>query len=138
MIRADAHLPEFHRGAPPQLPVLVAATGNVTIATGLNAGDVVDGITLAAGDRVLLPAQTTGSQNGIYVAGVTPARTFDMAEGVAAWGALIFVIAGTANGGKLFKNTNAALPTIDGTALTFTELTSSAALGARTFAFFGG
>lgn len=121
-IRLDAHLPDFHRGAPPQLPVRLAATANVTIATGLNAGDTIDGKTLAAGDRILLPVQSTGSQNGVYIAGVTPARSFDMAEGVAAWGSVIYVIDGTANGGKLFVNTNLTLPTIDTTALTFTSL----------------
>jgi hypothetical protein len=40
---------------------------NITIATDLEAGDVVDGVTLAAGMRVLVNGQTTQSQNGIYV-----------------------------------------------------------------------
>jgi hypothetical protein len=123
-IRADAHKPEFHRAAPPQLPVRVATTANITIATALNNGDTIDGVTLATGDRVLVKDQSTGSQNGVYIAGVTPARAFDMAEGVAAYGAVIYVVDGTANGGKLFKNTNTTVPTIDTTALTFTEFSS--------------
>jgi len=122
-IRLDAHKPEFHRAVPPQLPVRVASTANLTIATGLNAGDTVDGVTLAAGDRVLVKDQSTGSQNGVYIAGVTPARAFDMEEGVAAYGAIIYVVAGTANGGKTFRNTNTTVPTIGSTALTFADYT---------------
>lgn len=126
-IRSDAHLPQFHRGVPPQLPVRVATTAAVTIATALNAGDSIDGVTLADGDRVLVKNQSTGAENGIWITGSTPARSFDMAEGVAAWGAVIYVIDGTTNGGKLFRNTNTTLPTIDTTALTFTEVAASSA-----------
>jgi len=122
LIRSDAHGPEFHRKAPPQLPVLVATTANIAIATALNAGDAIDGVTLADGNRVLVKNQSTGSQNGIYIVGPTPSRAFDMAEGLAAWGAVIYVIAGTANGGSLWVNTNTSLPTIDTTALTFATL----------------
>lgn len=43
--------------------VRVATTGNITL-TGLQ---TVDGIALAAGDRVLVKNQTTKAQNGIYV-----------------------------------------------------------------------
>ncbi len=34
-----------------------------------------DGVTLVKGDRVLLPRQTTGSQNGIYVVGIVATGT---------------------------------------------------------------
>jgi hypothetical protein len=106
----------------------VASTANVTIATGLNAGDSIDGVTLAAGDRVLLKNQSTGAENGVYVAGATPARAFDMLEGVAAYGAVIYVVAGTANGGHTFANTNTTVPTIDTTALTFTDFIAKSVL----------
>jgi hypothetical protein len=124
-IRADAHGPEFNRGAPPQLPVRAATTASITISTALNNGDSLDGLTLATGDRVLVKNQSTGSQNGIYIVGVVPVRSFDMSEGVAAWGAIINVIAGTANAATLWRNTNATLPTIDTTALTFVQIASS-------------
>jgi hypothetical protein len=51
----------------------VATTGNVNLANALEAGDVVDGVTLVAGDRVLVRAQSTSSQNGIYVVQATGA-----------------------------------------------------------------
>jgi hypothetical protein len=45
----------------------VATTGNVDLSNALEAGDTVDGVTLAAGDRILVKSQSTTSQNGIYV-----------------------------------------------------------------------
>jgi hypothetical protein len=61
-------------------PVRVASTANVAIASGLEAGDTVDGITLVAGDRVLLKNQTAPEENGIYVAVASGAasRSSDM------------------------------------------------------------
>lgn len=47
---------------------------NVTLATGLNAGDTVDGLTVAADELYLLVGQTDPKNNGIYVAGTSPAR----------------------------------------------------------------
>jgi hypothetical protein len=122
-IRADAHGPEFLRKMPPQLPVRLATTANIT----LSAPQTIDGVAAVAEDRVLVKNQTTGSQNGVYIvkAGAW-ARAFDMEEGVAAWGAVILVIAGTANGGKLFRNTNVTVPTIGTTALTFVEIATGA------------
>ena len=51
----------------------VATAANVDLSTALEAGDTVDGVTLAAGDRVLVKSQSTSSQNGIYVVQATGA-----------------------------------------------------------------
>lgn len=48
--------------------VRVATTEPINIASDLEAGDVIDGVTLVAGDRVLVKNQSTASENGIYVA----------------------------------------------------------------------
>ncbi len=48
--------------------VIVASTANVTIASGLENGDTINGVVLTTGDRVLLKDQSTASENGIYVA----------------------------------------------------------------------
>ena len=45
--------------------VKAATTANVTLASDLENGDVLDGVTLATGDRVLVKDQSTGSENGI-------------------------------------------------------------------------
>lgn len=70
---------------------------NITISTALEAGDVVDGVTLASGMRVLVNGQTTKSENGIYVVqssgGPIRALDFDTAIEVAS-GDFIFVSSG--------------------------------------------
>ena len=76
--------------------VRVATTGNVTIATALNAGDEIDGITLVDGDRVLVRAQSDPVDNGIYVAGSSPARASDAnSAGELSGGSFVFVEEGT-------------------------------------------
>jgi len=75
----------------------VATTANITIATALNSGDSIDGVTLANGDRVLVKDQSTATQNGIYVVGDTPVRADDLATGADAAGAFTFVESGSTN-----------------------------------------
>ena len=55
--------------------VKVATTEPITIASGLEAGDVIDGYTLVAGDRVLVKNQSTASENGIYIASASGAAS---------------------------------------------------------------
>lgn len=47
--------------------VRVATTANIDLATELENGDSIDGVTLATGDRVLVKNQTDAEDNGIYV-----------------------------------------------------------------------
>lgn len=85
--------------------VRAASTANVTIATALNNADVIDGVTLADGDKVLLKDQTTKSENGIYVVAAGPARTtVDTAWATAgnSSGQVARVAEGTANANKGF------------------------------------
>jgi phage-related tail fiber protein len=94
--------------------VRVVATTNVAAISGLL---VIDGITLVAGNRVLLAGQTTPAQNGIYVAAAgawTRAADAD-ANGEIADGALVPIGEGTANGDSLFLCTaTTATPWVPG------------------------
>lgn len=47
--------------------VRVATTEPVSLATGIEAGDEIDGVTLVAGDRILVKDQADLTENGIYV-----------------------------------------------------------------------
>ena len=79
---------------------MAATTANVALATALENGDVLDGVTLATGNRILVKNQTTTSENGIYVVQAsgqpTRATDFDTALEVDS-GDFIFVSGGTAN-----------------------------------------
>ena len=66
------------QGLKPHPSVKAASTANITIAA---APATLDGITLTAGDRLLLKNQTTANENGIYVfngVGVALTRATDM------------------------------------------------------------
>jgi hypothetical protein len=76
-------------------PVLTATSANITL-SGLQ---TINGVTVVAGDRVLVKNQSTESQNGIYTAS-SSAWTYaigadDWAEYV---GAIVFVSSGSLNG----------------------------------------
>ena len=106
--------------------VRAATTANITIATALNNGDTIDGVTLATGDRVLVKNQTTGSENGIYVVGATPARSddADTSADVTA-GMFVFVTEGTANGDNGFILTTNDTITLGTTSLSFTQFSGA-------------
>jgi hypothetical protein len=88
---------------------IAATTENVTLASSLENGDTLDGITLATGDRILVKNQTTTSENGIYVVQAsgqpTRAADFDSAAEVDS-GDFIFVSLGTVNGSTGWVQTN--------------------------------
>jgi phage-related tail fiber protein len=76
----------------------VGTTGNLTLTA---PGATIDGVTLAAGERVLVKNQTLGQENGIYVfngaaAAMTRASDADTSAEVTA-GLFTFVSEGTAN-----------------------------------------
>ena len=111
--------------------VRVATTANITIATDLNVGDTIDGVTLADGDRVLVKNQSTGSQNGIYVAGSSPVRSADAnTSSEVTSGLFVFVEEGTANADQGYVLTTNDAITLDSTALTFTQFSGAGAVEA--------
>lgn len=83
--------------------VKAATTSNINLATDLEAGDVIDGVTLVAGDRVLVKNQSTTSENGVYVAvasgAASRATDYNTASEIDA-GDFFFV-----SGGTLYNNT---------------------------------
>jgi phage-related tail fiber protein len=101
-------------------PVRCAANSNVTL-SGLQ---TIDGIVLVEGDRVLLTGQSTGAQNGIWIASTgnwTRPKDFDGALDCVR-GTLVFVQVGSANAQSLWQVLTPDPITIDSTPLSFTEL----------------
>ena len=112
--------------------VRVASTANVSLtngSSGLEAGDAIDGVTLVAGDRVLLKDQSDASQNGIYVAvasGGNPARAGDAnISAEVTSGMFMFVEEGTTNGDNGFVLTTNDTITLDTTDLVFTQFSGA-------------
>lgn len=79
-------------------PVRFASTDNFDIS---NPSSVMDGVSLAFGDRVLLKNQETKSENGIYLyngSGMAMTRTVDFDNPYVHSGDLVYVEEGTNNG----------------------------------------
>lgn len=99
-------------------PVRAATTANIT----LSGAQTIDGVSVIAGDRVLVKNQSTGSANGIYVAASgswTRATDFDAASELLC--ATVFVSEGTANGNSQWTMTTDGPITLGTTALVWTQ-----------------
>lgn len=101
--------------------VRIATTSSGTIASGLNDGDLIDGVNVATGDLVLVKDQASPAQNGIYVVGATPDRhsSFDAYDDYP--GVLAAVQEGAANADTLWLCTSDKGGTLGSTAITFTK-----------------
>lgn len=108
--------------------VRAASTGNVAVASGLVNAAVLDGVTLATGDRVLLKNQTAGAENGIYVvvASGAASRATDADSAAEIQQASTFVMEGTTNADTAWTNSTNAPITLGTTALTFVKFAGGA------------
>jgi hypothetical protein len=114
--------------------VVAATTANVALASALENGDTLDGVTLATGNRILVKNQTTTSENGIYVvqASGQPSRAtdFDTALEVDS-GDFVFVSSGTANAATGWVQTSQPA-TIGTDPITFTQFSGAGTYSAGT------
>jgi hypothetical protein len=88
---------------------VAATTANINLSTDVENGDVLDGVTLSTGDRILVKNQTTQSQNGIYVVAASgaPSRAADFdSPAEIDGGDFIFVIGGTTQDNTGWVQTN--------------------------------
>jgi len=108
--------------------VRAATTANVDLSSALENGDVIDGVTLATGDRVLVKNQSTASQNGIYVVQASGAamRATDFdADAEVTPGAFVFVEEGTANADTGWVLTTNGTITVGSTSLAFAQFSGA-------------
>ena len=99
-----------------------ATTADIT----LSGAQTIDGVSVVAGDRVLVMAQTSGADNGIYVAAAgawSRAADADTSAEVKA-GMALYVNEGTTNGNAAFVLTTDDPITLGTTALTFAQLSA--------------
>lgn len=113
--------------------VRAATTGAILLASGLENGDIIDGVTLATGNRVLVKNQGTASENGIYVVQETgaPVRAtdFDGADEVSG-GAFTFVEEGFTNADSGFVVTSNGAITVGTDAITWAQFSGAGAFTA--------
>lgn len=114
--------------------VVATTTGETDIILGGGFSGVIDGVTLADGDRVLIKNQDSAQEeNGIYIwsagsSGFT--RSVDFVDPNVSSGAFTFVETGATNGGSGWVLVTQDPITIGTTPLTFTQFSSTGSITA--------
>lgn len=98
----------------------IALDGSVT---------VVDGVTVSAGDRILVRAQTAGVENGIYIVGTPWARAEDLDSPQESRASTLFVEQGATLADSAWTQT-AEVVTIGTTPMTFVQFAGAGAFAA--------
>lgn len=110
------------QGIDAKASVVAATTTNIT----LSGAQTIDGVSVIAGDRVLVKDQTTTANNGIYLcASGSWTRTTDADAWTELVAAYTFVEGGTTNGNNGFICTVAAGGTLGTTAITFAQFSGA-------------
>jgi hypothetical protein len=123
------YLDYFATGISWKQPVLCGTTTNITL-SGLQA---IDGVTVAAGDRVLVKSQSTTSQNGIYLASATAwSRSPDADTWNELISAICFVESGSTLAGTAWYCTAQPGGTLGTTAVTWSNFSVASSYSAGT------
>ena len=118
------------QGLDPKASCLVATTGNIASLSGLL---TIDGVTVSAGDRVLVKNQSAPADNGIYVASASAwSRSADMDVWAEVPNAFTFIETGTANHDTGWVCTANQGGTIGVTAITFVQFSGAGTYDAGT------
>ena len=117
-----AYVDSLVQGLDAKASARVATTANIT----LSGTQTIDGVSVIAGDRVLVKNQTAPAQNGIYlVAAGAWTRTTDADTWDELVSAFVFVEAGTANANNGYTCTIASGGTLGTTAVTWTQFSGA-------------
>ncbi len=104
--------------------VRVATTANGALASAFANGSVVDGVTLATGDRILVKNQTASAENGIYTVNATgaPTRATDFDAWAEIPGGTLAVEEGTTQADTIWLSTANQGGTLGTTSITFQQV----------------
>ena len=139
-IATKGYVDAARQGLDVKQSVRAATTATINLSTELEAGDVIDGVTLATGDRVLVKDQGVDGaahvDNGIYVVQASGAavRASD-SNGTADTGELspgtfTFVEEGTVNSDKGFVISTNGTITVGSTAIAWTQFSGAGSFNA--------
>ena len=113
---------------------IAATTANIDLSSALENGDILDGVTLSTGDRVLVKNQSSTPENGIYVVQATGAAVratdFDTAAEIDG-GDFVFVTGGTVNDNTGWVQTETVV-TVGTSPIVFTQFSGAGTYQAGT------
>jgi hypothetical protein len=113
---------------------IAATTANIDLSSALENGDILDGVTLATGNRVLVKNQSSTPENGIYVVQASGAAVraadFDTPAEIDG-GDFVFVTGGTANDNTGWVQTETVV-TVGTSPIIFTQFSGAGTYQAGT------
>lgn len=130
-IATKGYVDAARQGLDVKQSVRVATIAAINLSADLEAGDLIDGVTLVAGDRVLVKNQGTATENGIYIAVASGAasRSTDangtVDTGEIKPGTFTFVEEGTVNSDKGFVVSTNGTITVGSTAITWAQFSGA-------------
>ena len=129
----QAYVDAIAQGLAFKAPANYTTTGNITLSgLGVQAGGDWN-VTLTAGNRILVKDQTTGANNGIYVAAAGAwTRSTDADTYNELLSAYLFILDGVTLAGSAWVNTNLPGGTLGVTAITFVRFSNTAVYTAGT------
>lgn len=115
-------------------PVRASTVVAGTLATSFANASVIDGVTLATGDRILIKNQTAGAENGIYVvqSAGAPIRAIDNDTAGKIAQTVVDVREGTVNADQAYVLTNDGVIVVGTTALVFVDFVKASVPAAST------
>lgn len=115
--------------------VRVATVVAGALATSFANGQVIDDVTLATGNRILIKNQGTQSENGIYIVNTSgaPTRATDMDTWTEVPGAFVAVEEGTTNLDTIWLCTANQGGTLGSTSITWQQIPTTPGLAASNF-----
>lgn len=124
-----AYVDSVAQGIDAKASCLVATTANIS----LSGTQTIDGVSVTAGQRVLVKDQSTASQNGIYV---SAAGSWSRSSDADTWDELVaaytFIEQGTVNANSGYICTIAAGGTLGSTAVTWAQFSGAGQITAGT------
>lgn len=129
-----SYVDSLSQGLDPKASVRAATTVAGTLVSSFANGSIIDGITLATNDRILIKNQATATENGIYTVNASgaPTRSTDMDNWAEIPGAFTFVEEGTLMADTGWVCTSNTGGTLGSTNITFAQFSGVGAYTAGT------
>jgi hypothetical protein len=126
-VTTKTYVDDLVAGLKTRIITRLATTANLDLATDLENGDTLDGVSLVTGNKILVKDQTNQTQNGIYIVPASGAASrdpdFDTVAELA--GQLVIVQEGSTNADKIYLCTTDNSGSIGSVNITFSQVQPS-------------
>jgi hypothetical protein len=123
-VTTKTYVDDLVAGLKTRIITRLATTANLDLATDLENGDTLDGVSLVTGNKILVKDQTNQTQNGIYIVPASGAASrdpdFDTVAELA--GQLVIVQEGSTNADKIYLCTTDNSGSIGSVNITFSQV----------------